>query len=189
MDAITAIQTRRSIRSFQQKTVEREVLDQIVAAAAYAPSWKNTQTTRYYIVTNREIIEKIAREGVLGFSKNTETLLGVPVLVVEATITGRSGFERDGSYSTNKKDGWQMYDAGIAAQTFCLAAHAHGLGTLILGIFDDSYIAELIGIPQGQQVSALIAVGYPDTVPQAPPRKDVEVLRTYVEAETEIQES
>ena len=72
-----------------------------------------------------------------------------------------------------------MFDAGIAAQTFCLAAHEKGLGTVILGVFDEEKIAEVITIPEGQQIAALVAVGYPAEQPEAPKRKTVNELLSY----------
>ena len=91
-------------------------------------------------------------------------------------IHGRSGFERDGSYTTSKEDRWEMFDAGIATQTFCLAAHEKGVGSVIMGIFDEDKVAELISLEEGRKVAALIAVGYPDEEPALPKRKEVEEL-------------
>ena len=88
-------------------------------------------------------------------------------------------FERDGSYSTKKEDRWQMFDVGICAQTFCLAAKEQGLGTVIMGIFDEDGISHLLHIPEDQELAALIAVGYPAIEPEAPRRKAVEELLEY----------
>ncbi len=94
-------------------------------------------------------------------------------------IKGRSGFERDGSYSTKKEDRWQMFDVGAACQTFCLAAKEKGLGTVIMGIFDEDGITELLHIPEEQELAALIAIGWPDIDPDAPKRKSTEELLQY----------
>ena len=66
-----------------------------------------------------------------------------------------------------------MFDAGIATQTFCLAAHEKGIGSVIMGIFDEDKVAELISLEEGRKVAALIAVGYPDEEPAQPKRKEV----------------
>ena len=95
-------------------------------------------------------------------------------------VEGRSGYDRDGSYSTKKEDQWQMFDAGIAAQTFCLAAHEKGLGTVIMGYFDEEEIKKVVEIPEGQTLAALIPIGYPDIDPDAPPRKDASKLLTFI---------
>ena len=97
-------------------------------------------------------------------------------LVVLTMIKGRSGYERDGSFSTPLATHWQSFDAGIAAQTFCLSAHALGLGTVIMGIYDPAEVAKVVEIPEGQEVAALIALGHPAQDPQAPARKDVDTL-------------
>ena len=72
-----------------------------------------------------------------------------------------------------------MFDVGAACQTFCLAAHEAGLGTVIMGIWDEDGITELLDIPENQELAALIAIGYPDISPEAPKRKSVEDLLTY----------
>ena len=97
-------------------------------------------------------------------------------LVVLTMIKERSGYERDGSFSTPLATHWQSFDAGIAAQTFCLSAHALGLGTVIMGIYDPAEVAKVVEIPEGQEVAALIALGHPAQDPQAPARKDVDTL-------------
>lgn len=171
METIKCIETRRSIRKFKAQQVLREVLQEIVAAAAFTPSWKNTQVTRYTVVENADVKARIAEEATLGFEHNKGIINGAPALVVVTMIHGRSGFERDGSYSTSKEDRWEVFDAGLATQTFCLAAHDKGVGSVILGIFDEAKVAELIGLDEGQKVAVLVAAGYADETPEAPKRK------------------
>ena len=53
-----------------------------------------------------------------------------------------------------------------------------GLGTLIMGIYDQQAIRQIAAIPEEQEIVAIIAVGYPDIAPEMPPRKEVdEILR------------
>ena len=101
----------------------------------------------------------------------------------ELAITWRSaicGYEKDGSFSTKKKDGWEMFDAGVAAQTFQLAAHGKGIGSVVLGIFDEDYIADAIQLEAEKKISALIAVGYPAEDPNTPKRKPVSELVRFI---------
>lgn len=176
MEAKVCIQSRRSVRRYTSVAIPKETVEQIAALAAYAPSWKNTQVARYTVVTDRAVIEKIANECVLGFTHNAGILTGCSVLVVQSIINKRSGYERDGSFSTAQGTHWESFDAGIAAQTFCLAAHDLGIGTCILGVFDEKKVAEAIGLPEGQTVSCLIPMGYPAETPNAPARKSVDDL-------------
>lgn len=179
MDAITCIKTRRSVRRFTEEKISHEAFEEIIDVAKMAPSWKNTQTVRYVLVQDEAMIEKIAAEGVLGFELNEKTVSKCQNLVIVAQVNGRCGYERDGSFTTSKGAGWEMFDAGIAAQTFCLAAHEKGFGTVILGIFDDAKIAEIIGLPEGQTVAAVIPMGTPKFDVDATPRKEVSDLVSY----------
>ncbi|MFR7990329.1 MAG: nitroreductase family protein [Anaerovoracaceae bacterium] len=181
MEAIKCIKERRSIRKFKTDKVDRDTIGEIVSAASYAPSWKNTQITRYVVVEDESVKKKIAEECVLGFTYNTKTILNAPQLVVVSYVTGRSGFEKDGTYTTSKEDRWENFDTGVAVQTFCLAAHDKGVGTVILGIFDDEKIARAVSLMEGEKVAALIAMGYPEgEAPAAPKRKAAEELVSYI---------
>ena len=176
MNLTEGIKTRRSIRNYREEAVSPEVIREVVELARFAPSWKNTQIARYYVVQEGELKKHIAENCMMGFSFNTNTLTKAPALVVLAYVEKRCGYERDGSFSTSKEDRWEMFDAGIAAQTFCLAAHEKGLGTCIMGIFDEAEVAKAVSLPEGQKVGAVIALGYPADAPQAPVRKETEDL-------------
>lgn len=103
MQTLDAIKTRRTIRKFTEDPVSHEVIEKIVEASAYAPSWKNTQTARYIIIEETALKDRIAKEAVMGFEWNTGIILGAPVLVVLASVPGKSGYEKDGAYSTSKR--------------------------------------------------------------------------------------
>ena len=100
--------------------------------------------------------------------------------MVQCFVKDRSGFERDGSYSTERGDGWQMYDAGISAANFCDAAYETGLGSVVLGIFDFKKAAQILSLPANTEAVALIPLGYPAEMPQAPKRKSVDELLTFI---------
>ena len=178
MTAKEVILGRRSVRKYSDKAVEDSVLQEIVEEASYAPSWKHTQITRYIAVKDAALKERIAKEGTTIWPGNGEIIKQAPVLVAVCVVKNRSGFERDGSYSTEREDRWEFFDAGIASQTFCLAAYEHGLGTVILGLFDIDTVSSLIEVPEGQELVALIPVGYPAEEPVAPKRKAVSDLLT-----------
>ena len=181
METIKCIKERRSIRKFKDEKVDKEIIREIIEAASYAPSWKNSQISRYIVIEDRNIIDKIADECVLGFEYNSKTLKKAPVLVIQNVVIGKSGFEKDGSYSTPKEDRRENFDAGVAAQTFCLAAHEKGVGTVIMGIFDEYKVAEIVDIPDDQKIASFIAMGYPEgDLPAAPKRKSVNEIVTFI---------
>lgn len=179
MTAKECILGRRSIRKFKADAVDHELLKQIVETASYAPSWKHTQITRY-IVVEGALKDKIATEGTTIYPGNGTIIQNAPALVAVTVIKNRSGYERDGSFSTDRDDGWQMYDAGVASQTFCLAAHEAGLGTVIMGLFDRSTVEALLQLPEDRELVALIPIGYPDIEPEAPRRKPVDDLISFI---------
>lgn len=172
------ITTRRSIRKFKPDSIDHSLLESLISITSYSPSWKNSQITRYIVIEDSSILDKIIHDYTPEFNSNI--IKQAPMLIALTFVKGRCGFERDGSFTTKKGDRWQMFDAGIACQTFCLAAHEAGLGTVIMGIWDEDGITELLNIPEDQELAALIAIGYPDIDPAAPKRKSVEELLTFI---------
>lgn len=177
MNVTECIKNRRSIRRYKPEAVDHSLIDSIVSMASYSPSWKNTQITRYTAIEDSSLLNEIADKYTPDY--NSKIIRQAPMLMAVTFIKGRSGFERDGSYSTKKGGSWQMFDVGAACQTFCLAAKEKGLGTVIMGIFDEDGISELLHIPEEQELAALIAIGWPDIDPDAPKRKTTEELLQY----------
>ena len=177
MTANECITGRRSIRSFTEQPVSHELIQKIVETASYAPSWKNTQITRY-IAVEGEMKKALAKCTSL-YPGNGTIMEQAPMVIAVTAITGRSGYERDGSFSTPKGTGWQMYDAGVASEAFCLAAYEQGLGTVIMGLFDEAEAAKVLGLPADRELVALIPIGYPTAIPDAPKRKTVEELLVF----------
>jgi nitroreductase len=101
------------------------------------------------------------------------------MLIAVTVIKNRCGYERDGSFTTPRGDTWQMYDAGVASEAFCLAAYEQGIGSVIVGIFDGDTASTLLDIPDDRELVALIPIGYPDETPVAPRRKPVAELVSY----------
>jgi nitroreductase len=176
MEAIECIKGRRSIRNFDPRPVSHETLESIVATAAMAPSWKNTQVTRYIALEGaaKDALSKCTNI----WPGNGKIIDSAPMVIAVCAVSKRSGYEKDGSFSTSKGDKWEMFDVGCASEAFCLAAHEAGLGTVILGLYDDN-APEVIGVPEGQELIALIPIGYPAESPAAPRRKEVADLLSY----------
>lgn len=178
MTAKECIKGRRSVRQFTEQPVSRELLSEIVETASYYPSWKHTQIVRFVAVEG-EKKERLAKECTDMWANNGRIMESAPVVMAVTIIKNRSGFERDGSFSTNKGDRWQMYDAGIASQTLCLAAYESGIASVILGLFDDEKAAAILELPEDREVAALIPMGYAAETPAAPRRKPVEEILTF----------
>lgn len=178
MNTIDCIKSRRSVRKFTEEKVPHEVLEQLVELARWAPSWKNTQIARYVAVEDEALKNRIAEEATIPW--NEGIIKGAPVLMVMTYVEKRCGYERDGSFSTSKGDRWQNFDCGIAAATFELAAHELGLGSVVLGIFEEEKLRELLELPEGMGVACLMPLGYPAEEPGAPKRKEVAELLTII---------
>lgn len=181
MEALELLKGRRSVRQFTNEVVSRDLLKEIVDVARFAPSWGNTQVPRYTIVDNPAKIAEIANGGVNDFIYNKETLQNAKGVCVLSYVNGISGKGMTGKYETNKEGSWAIFDAGIACQTFCLAAYEKGIATCILGIMDDVSVAKIIGLPANETVAALVVYGYKDGAVARMPRHGVDKLLRFAD--------
>ena len=181
MEAIEMIKGRRSIRKYKDEVVDRVLMEEIIEITRYAPSWTNSQTPRWTLVDNSEIISQFATDGVKGFVYNMDTLKNAKGVAVLSFVCGKSGRTDKYDIETSENPGrWEYFDAGIACQTFCLAAHAKGVGTCIFGIIDEEVVAKAVNLPDGETVAALIVYGYADGEVKAPRRKEVEDILRFI---------
>lgn len=162
MDAVEMIKERRSVRQYKDEKVDRQLMKEVVEIARFAPSWGNFQVARYTLVDDDVTIKRLADEGVNEFVYNVGTLRNAKGVAVLSVVKGKSGKLDADEYVTNKASVWEVFDAGIACQTFCLAAHAKGVGTVIMGVIDDESISKIVGLPEEETVAALIVYGYED---------------------------
>ncbi len=181
MNAEQLITGRRSVRKYKDQKVDRKTMQEIIELSKWAPSWANSQIARYTLVEDPAVIEKFAGAAVQNFAYNINTLKNAKGVAVLSFVKGKSG-KLDG-----KGDGedmshyWEAFDAGIACQTFCLAAYAKGVGTCIFGVIDNKTIAEIVNLPAEETVGALITYGYEEGGhPDPTPRMSAEEISRYI---------
>jgi nitroreductase len=188
MDAIEMIKERRSVRKFKDEKVDREIMREIIEISRWAPSWANYQIARYTLVDDEATIERLANDGVKGFVYNMKTIQSAKGVAVLSYVKGKSGTLDQKKLdlmkeqlSASKANVWEIFDAGIACQTFCLAAHAKGVGTCIFGVIDEKSISAIVKLPEDETVAALIVYGYEDGPHAKPtPRKDVDEIVRFI---------
>lgn len=172
MEFCELLEKRRSIRAYEpDKKVSKETVEELIKAAGKAPSWKNSQTGRYYVVMSDAMLAEIKAECLAEF--NARNCAGAPVLIVTTFVKGVSGFQSDGTPVNNLGEGWGAYDLGLQNANLVLKASELGLDTLIMGIRDENKIREKLDIPENEEIAAVISVGYRAADPTAPKRKDV----------------
>ena len=175
MELQTCIEQRRSVRKYKNQSVPRELIREIIRAATFAPSWKNSQVSRYYVAegdTKKELATYLGEF-------NGRNVQNAPVLIVSTVVDKRSGFTRAGEYETHLKDGFQYYDCGMQSMNLCLKAHELGLATLVMGIYDEAAIRKLFAIDESQIIVAVTAVGYADGETSMPKRKSVDDITVF----------
>ncbi|MFI3299351.1 MAG: nitroreductase family protein [Rikenellaceae bacterium] len=181
MNALEMIKERRSVRDFKDEKVSVETMTQIIELCRWAPSWANFQVARYTLCDSEEVIARIAQQGVKNFAYNMKTLVNAKGVAVISYVKGKSGKVGVSEIDSTATQSWEVFDAGIATQTFCLAAHALGVGTCIFGVIDSQTIAQIVELPEDETVAALVVYGYQkgEHAP-ATPRKTVEEIMRFV---------
>ena len=176
MDVMEAIKARRSIRRYRPDPVPEEVLQSVLEAVRWSPSWANTQCWEIVVVKDPKIKSELA--GTLSKGNPAgPSMINAPVVLVFCGIKALSGYYK-GQAATEKGD-WLMFDLGMAMQTLCLAAHAHGLGTVVVGLFEHRKASDVLEIPENIELIAMTPLGYPETPGRAPGRKEMASFVSY----------
>ena len=170
MNVIEVIKERRSVRQFKEDPIPDGVIEELMEAVRWAPSWANTQCWEVIAIKGEEKKRELA-ETLPPRNPGKPAVTGAPLVLVFLGRRGVSGFYK-GRAVTEKGD-WLMFDVALAVENLCLYAHSRGLGTVIIGYFDAGKAASLLGVPPDREVVAIVPLGYPASVPEAPPRKEV----------------
>jgi len=177
MDTFQAIYSRRSVRQYRDTPVPDDVLNRVLEAARWAPSWANTQCTRYVVVRDPEIKIRLA-DCLNKGNPSTEAIKQAPVVIVACAELGKSGYYK-GNVATDRGD-WFMFDVGIAMQNLALAACTLGLGTVHVGYIPDSKkVDTLLELPTGVVSVEMTPLGYPSGESKGPPRREMSEIVFY----------
>ena len=148
MDIIEVIRNRRSVRSYTDRTVERDKIERLLEAARLAPSASNRQEWRFVVVTDRE------RRAALAKAAAHQDFVGQAPVVIAAWA------EHDGHVMRCGQPSYPI-DVAIAVDHMTLQAVAEGLGTCWIGAFYEDQVKEILGVPEEIRVVELLTVGYP----------------------------
>ena len=171
MELQKAIEQRRSIRKYAPCVVKKEHIEEMVKCAQLAPSWKNSQTARFYVSLSDEMREKTS-DALASFNK--ERTENVGAFIVTTVVHGISGYMANGA--THLGNGFECFDNGLAVENLLLKAQELGYGTLIMGLYKEEKLRELLGIPAEENVVAVIAVGKADIAPELPERNALDTV-------------
>lgn len=161
---------RRSCRSYNEPLKSEEDIREIIKAGQYAPSWKNSQTGRYYVALSDEAINAVF-ESLPDYNQNSSRNAAYIVTTFKKSI---SGYSADGVSELG--DIWGGYDLGLQNAYILLKATELGYDSLIMGLRDENKLREYFEIPEEEIVMSVIAIGKRKVDPQMRQRKDVDEI-------------
>ncbi len=162
---------RRSIRKYKDGQVQKEDIDAIFECVKMAPSWKNSQTGRYYVALSEEAIQAV-RETLPDFNRNSSMNAAY---IVASFKKGLSGALKADQMSS-EGDLWGAYDLGLANAYLVLKARELGYDTLIMGIRDEDALRAYFAIPDDEIILPVIAIGKGDGEPRINKRKELDEI-------------
>ena len=165
MHVMQAIKERRSIRAYQKRPLEEDVLVEVLEAARLAPSARNRQEWRFVVVKDEAQIQRVAAAAGQPFIGTAPVIIAGVALNPERVM--RCGVP---TYAV---------DLAIAMTNITLAATAQGLGTCWIGSFDQEGVKRVLQIPDSCKVVQLMPLGYPAENPEARPRKPLSEVVSY----------
>jgi nitroreductase len=172
VDFADLVKTRQSVRKYSKRTVEREKLDLLVESVRLAPSACNSQPWKLIIVDRPDLRAAVAQYTMSPGIPMNKWTPEAPVIIV-FTVEKPKTISQIGGWMKERE--YPLYDIGIAAEHLCLQATDLGLGTCMIGWFNERKIKALLSIPRGRRVGLVVTVGYPaEDYPLRPKvRKDV----------------
>ena len=151
------ILARQSVRRYANIPVEKEKVDQCLESARLAPSASNSQPWKFIVVDKEPLRTEVAKATFSDIQLINKFTLQAPVLIVivmeKAKLITRLAM-------LVKKKEWPLIDIGITAEHFCLQAAELGLGTCMIGWFDEDKIKTLLQIPSDNSIGLVISLGY-----------------------------
>ena len=176
MDFSELIHARQSVRSYEDRGVEDWKIAKLIDAVRYAPSASNSQPWRLIIVNDprkKEAVAKATYSRLVSFNKFAPEAPVIAVLTIEkAKIITQIGAKlKDREFS--------LIDIGIAASHFCLQATELGLGTCMLGWFDEDSIKAHLEIPANIRIGLVITLGYGNEAKRSKVRKSEKQMSSF----------
>jgi nitroreductase len=162
MDFFEVVQTRQSIRAFQDKPIEPTAIQQILDAIDRAPSAGNLQGYEVYLVTNRDVIQALARS-----TSGQDFITQAPLALVFCAHPARSAQR----YNERGINLYCIQDATIACAYAQLAVTALGLACVWVGAFDEETVHAAIGVGHDLRPVAFLPIGYAAETPERRSRR------------------
>jgi len=157
MKFLELIEKRQSDRVYMDKKVDRDKINRCLEAARLAPSASNSQPWTFVVIDEPELKDKVAHKTYGPLKSFNKFVPQAPVIVAIVMEKPKLITEAGGRI---KKKEYPLIDIGIAAEHFCLQAAEEGLGTCMLGWFDEKAVKKLINVPKGKSIPLLITLGY-----------------------------
>ncbi|HLN19847.1 MAG TPA: nitroreductase family protein [Bacteroidales bacterium] len=170
------IRSRQSDRKYSDKAIEKEKIARIIEAGRLAPSACNAQPWKFIIVDEPGLLQKLSVAasarllGMNGFV--SQSPLQIVVVRENPNFTSKIG-------GTIKNKDYSLIDIGIACENICLQAEAEGLGSCMIGWFDEDEVKDILKIPKSKRVELLITIGYPAGTKREKRRKPPEETISY----------
>jgi len=151
------ITQRQSDRKYSDREIEKEKLDRIIEAGRMAPSACNAQPWKFIVVTEPDLIKKVAEASSAKLLGMNSFVGQAPVILV--VIREQPNFSSKIGGTIKKKD-YSLIDIGIASENICLQAEAEGIGSCMIGWFDERKLQKILDIPIRKRVELIITLGY-----------------------------
>jgi nitroreductase len=175
-DMLGIILKRQSDRKYSNRPVEKEKLNRITEAGRMSPSACNAQPWKFVVVTDPLLIQQLSQASAERITGMNSFVSQAPVIIV--IVRENPNFSsRIGGHIKNKD--YSHIDIGIAAGSICLQAAAEGIGSCIIGWFDEKMIRKILGIPPLKRIELIITLGYSLSDYREKKRKHEDVTVSY----------
>jgi nitroreductase len=167
MEFFDVLRKRHSIRRFQEKKVENEKVLKLLMAANSAPSAGNLQAYQIFLVKDKDMGKKLAQ-----VACDQDFISQAPINLIFCA----DGLRSARVYGKRGETLYSVQDATISCAQVHLAAVDLGLGSVMVGAFDEKKVSKLLKIPDNLRPVIILPIGYPDEKPEETPRRSIDDL-------------
>jgi nitroreductase len=165
MDFIHVVRARKSVRSYEEREVPTDIIEQIIEMGALAPTGGNLQAREFIVVREKETKSAIARTTYRGDSfditKNQDWIADAPVIVVIVANRPVAALR----YGYQASDSLVYQDIGACVENMLLSAVNFGLGACYITGFMEHLLSGVLELPVEYEAVACLTLGYPKGEP------------------------
>lgn len=167
---------RTSVRKYIERPVDKDLIETCLEAARLAPSACNSQPWKFIVVDDRVLKDRLCDEAFSGIYSMNKFAKTAPVIIAAVSRKGTFMARIGGQFRGTQ---YCLIDIGIACEHLALQATELGIGSCMLGWFNEKAVKKLLNIPKDEKIDLLVSMGHYEDTGREKTRNPLEDIVSY----------